>query len=63
MLGLARSSHYRLAHNYQHYQPVERPIPHTDRPQRAALSETERRVIIDLLLAEENADRSVVQTY
>lgn len=63
LLGLARSSYNRLAHNYQHYQPVERPIPHTDRSQPAALSETERRVIIDLILAEENSDRSVVQTY
>ncbi|MFC9557322.1 transposase, partial [Rhodococcus sp. NPDC056960] len=63
LLGLARSSYYRLAHNYQHYRPVEEPIPHIDRRQPAALSATERRVIIDLLLAEENADRSVVQTY
>ena len=63
LLGIPRSSYYRRAHHYRHYIPVTDPVPHTDRHQPAALSDTERTRIIDLILAEENADLSVVQVY
>lgn len=63
LLGVPRSSYYRRAHGYRHYTPVADPIAHTDRHQPAALSEAERTRIIDLILAEENADLSVVQVY
>jgi len=63
LVGIARSSYYRRAHHYRHYQPVTDPIPQRQRQQPAALSPAEKDTIIALILAEENADQSVCQIY
>ncbi len=63
MVGLPRSTYYRLSRGYRHYVPVPAPIPHRERQQPAALSSQERAEIIAVLTAEEYADHSVVQTY
>ncbi|WP_442802289.1 IS3 family transposase [Rhodococcus sp. PD04] len=63
LVGLARSSYYRLDRGYRHYRPAAAPIPHRQRRQPAALTGDERRRIVDLLLDEAHADLSVVQIY
>lgn len=63
LVGLPRSTYYRLHRGYRHYQPVPAPVPHLQRRQPAALSDRERAAIIDVLTSEEYADHSVVQTY
>ena len=51
LVGMARSTFYRLHRGYHHYQPVTAPVRHTDRPQPAALTPAERDQIITLLTA------------
>ncbi|WP_041789938.1 IS3 family transposase [Microlunatus phosphovorus] len=63
LLGMARSTYYRLSRGYRHYQPVTDPIRQADRVQPAALSQAEREQIITVLDQPEYADLSVVQTY
>lgn len=63
LLGVPRSSYYRRTRGYRHYVPVTEPVPHVQRRQPAALSDDERARIIELILAEENTDLSVVQVY
>ncbi|MFD6673657.1 transposase [Rhodococcus zopfii] len=63
LVGVPRSSYYRLARGYTHYRPVEHPTPHADRVQPAALVPAERQALVELLLAEENVDLSVAQVY
>jgi transposase InsO family protein len=63
LVGLPRSTYYRISRGYQHYQPVAVPVPHKDRDQPAALTEDERRQILDLLDRDEYEDLSVQQTY
>ena len=63
LVGLARSTYYRLARGYRHYRPVAEPVPHAQRRQPAALEEAERDGILEVLGREEYADLSVVQTY
>ncbi|MBB3035816.1 IS3 family transposase [Hoyosella altamirensis] len=63
LIGVARSSFYRITRGYQHYRPVTDPTPQARREQPAALSHTERDTIIDLLGCEEYMDLSVLQAY
>ena len=63
MVGLARSTYYRLSRGYQHYRPVAEPVPHRERRQPAALTEEERGEVVRVLTADPHADDSVVQTY
>lgn len=63
LVGIARSSYYRLERGYAHYVPVENPIPHKQRSQPAALTESEQYDVIAALEDERYADCSVVQTY
>lgn len=71
LVGLPRSSYYRVSQGYRHYQPVLVPVPHRDRVQPAALTQAERDQIIDLLTLHTNdaevtgdaEDLSVQQVY
>jgi putative transposase len=71
LVGVPRSTYYRLHRGYRHYQPVAAPIPHTDRVQPAALTPAERDQIITVLTdadiddeqAEVGEDLSVQQIY
>lgn len=63
VVGIARSSYYRRAHHYRHYQPVTDPVPHRQRQQPAALTQIEKDTVVELILAEKNADLSVCQIY
>jgi putative transposase len=63
LLGVARSTFYRVSRGYRHYRPVPAPMPHRDRTQPAALSALERQVIVNVLTCEEYQDLSVGQTY
>lgn len=63
LVGLPRSTFYRLSRGYRHYRPVAAPTAHRDRRQPAALSEAERAAITAALSADENEDLSVQQTY
>lgn len=63
MVGMARSTYYRLTRRYHHYQPVTDPTPQKDRHQPAALTAAERGAIIDVLESDEYAELSVVQTF
>jgi putative transposase len=63
LLGVPRSTYYRLSRGYQHYRPVAEPVPHRDRRQPAALDEVERGGILAALSQPEYGEKSVVQTY
>lgn len=63
LVGLARSTYYRIYRGYRHYQPVADPIPQADRVQPAALTQAERDHIAAILIREEYAKLSVDQTY
>lgn len=63
LVGLPRSTYYRISRGYQHYRPVAEPKPQRERRQPAALSEDERDQVFAVLSATEHADKSVVQTY
>ncbi|OUS95466.1 IS3 family transposase [Rhodococcus sp. NCIMB 12038] len=63
LVGLPRSTYYRLTRNYRHYRPVTDPIPQKKRRQPAALTADERTAIIAVLESDEYAELSVVQTY
>lgn len=62
-LGLARSTYYRRSRGYQHYRPVPNPLPQAQRQQPAALRQDENDTVLEVLIDEEYADKSVVQTY
>lgn len=62
-VGLARSTYYRRSRGYQHYKPVDTPLPQADRQQPAALAADERDSVIEVLTGDRYADKSVVQTY
>lgn len=49
LVGLPRSTYYRISHGYRHYQPVTNPVPHTARVQPAALSPAEHDQILAVL--------------
>lgn len=63
LLGMPRSRYYRLDRGYQHYTPVENPIPQRERPQPAALTEEEIQQVLDVLLDPDLTDKSLVQAY
>ncbi|MDV7199698.1 IS3 family transposase [Rhodococcus kroppenstedtii] len=63
LVGIARSTYYRLTRRYAHYRRVPTPIPHRERTQPAALTADERRRILDVVTDDDYADLSVVQTY
>lgn len=63
LVGLARSTYYRLSRGYRHYTPVAEPVAQRDRYQPAALTAAERAQAVAVLEAEEYADLSVVQAY
>lgn len=68
LVGVARSTYYRLSRGYRHYQPVKAPIVHADRVQPAALTSAERDQIIEVLTADPDPmaageDLSVQQMY
>lgn len=63
LVGLARSTYYRITRGYRHYRPAKAPVPQADRFQPAALTPTERDTIVAVLERDEYADLSVCQTY
>jgi putative transposase len=63
LVGLPRSTYYRLHRGYRHYRPVAAVMPHAERRQPAALSPAEMASIIAVLTADNYADLSVVQAY
>jgi putative transposase len=63
LVGLPRSTYYRLSRGYQHYRPVAEPVPHRERRQPAALDQTERDGALAVLSDTKYAEKSVVQTY
>lgn len=63
LVGIPRSTYYRIAHDYNHYRPVTNPTPHKNRHQPAALTAPERTTVVSVLEEDEYADLSVVQTY
>ena len=63
LVGLPRSTFYRVTRGYTHYVPVDRPVPCRDRRQPAALSPAERQNIVEVLTSPQYADLSVGQTY
>lgn len=63
LVGIARSTHYRITRDYQHYTPVTNPIAQADRYQPAALSAAEREQGVEVLTDEGYAKYSVVQAY
>ena len=52
LVGIARSTYYRLTRRYAHYRRVPTPIPHRERTQPAALTADERRRILDVVTDE-----------
>lgn len=63
LVGVARSTFYRITRAYQHYTPVTDPVPHADRVQPATLSDRERQEIRAVLFDDRFAELSVCQTY
>lgn len=63
LVGIPRSSFYRLSRGYRHYRAVVDPVPHRDRHQPAALTAAERGVVVEVLTDAQYLDVSVVQTY
>lgn len=63
LMGVPRSTYYRLSRGYTHYRPVTGPVAHTDRRQPAALSTIERDQVVTVLLDGKYANLSVLQTY
>lgn len=63
LVGIARSTFYRISRSYQHYRPAAEPIAQADRFQPAALTDVEREQVEMALLREEYADLSVAETY
>ncbi|PBC45601.1 IS3 family transposase [Rhodococcus sp. ACPA1] len=63
LVGLPRSTYYRLTHHYRHYRPVTDPIPQKNRQQPATLTAAERAAGVSALESAEYAELSVVQTY
>ena len=63
LVGLPRSTYYRLTHHYRHYRPVADPIPQKNRQQPATLTAAERAAGVSALESAEYAELSVVQTY
>ncbi|MDH6235324.1 IS3 family transposase [Cryobacterium sp. CG_9.6] len=63
LVGMPRSTYYRLSRGYQHYRPVAEAIPHRERRQPAALDTHERATILSVLCEPKYEDKSVVQTY
>ena len=56
LVGIARSTYYRLTRRYAHYRRVPTPIPHRERTQPAALTADERRRILDVVTDDDYAD-------
>lgn len=63
LLGVARSTYYRLSRGYHHYRPVTAPIAAVERRQPAALSAAEREQVVAVLGEDDSIDLSVLQTY
>ncbi|WP_433656361.1 transposase [Nocardia sp. CA-128927] len=63
LLGLTRSTFYRISRGYRHYQPVVVPVPQAQRYQPAALTTDERAQILCVLTDDDYSDLSVVQAY
>ena len=56
LVGLPRSTYYRVRRGYRRYQPVTTPVPHTERVQPAALTQAERDQIIAVLTDTDDID-------
>ncbi|MFW0788002.1 DDE-type integrase/transposase/recombinase, partial [Gordonia sp. CPCC 206044] len=63
LVGMPRSTYYRVVRGYRHYTPVVDPVAHADRDQPAALSAAERQQAIDVMSRSEYADLSIFQIY
>ncbi len=63
LVGLARSTYYRITQGYKHYVPVPEPVPQRQRHQPAALTQAERENIIDVLSSNKYAGLSVGQVF
>ena len=59
LVGLPRSTFYRVSCGYRHYQPVIWPVPHAARIQPAALSAAERDQIIAILTHTDDEEAGV----
>lgn len=62
-VGLPRSTFYRVSRGYDHYRPVQDPVPHGRRAQPAALSGRERDAVWEVLADPGHAGLSVGQLY
>lgn len=56
LVGLARSTYYRVSRGYRHYQPVTTPVPQAARFQPSALTQPERDQIIAVLTQVDGLD-------
>lgn len=63
LVGVARSTYYRIVQDYQHYQPVVDPVPQRERFQPAALTQAERDNILEVLTRNKYATLSVGQVF
>lgn len=63
LVGLARSTYYRISRDYRHYRRVQAPTPHAQRCQPAALTSEEKAEAFAVLTDEQFVDCSVLQTY
>ncbi|MFT4085580.1 MAG: DDE-type integrase/transposase/recombinase [Gordonia sp. (in: high G+C Gram-positive bacteria)] len=63
LVGLARSSHYRIAGGYSSYKPVRDPIPQAERTQPTTLTTAEQQSIHDALTDPRWDEESVSQVY
>lgn len=63
LVGVARSTYYRITRRYAHYRPVAEPVPQAKRRQPAALTAEERTVIVEVLSSDEHTDQSVIEAY
>lgn len=63
LAGMPRPTFYRISRGYQHYQPVDEPVPHRQRRQPAALTDAEKEEVVYALCDPAMEDRSVVQAY
>lgn len=63
LVGMPRSTYYKIIGDYHHYQPVADPVPHRERHQPAALSPAERAEVVEVLTSDIYETLSVTQTY
>lgn len=63
LVGLPRSTYYRIHRGYQHYTAVLVPVPAVERAQPSRLTDAEKATISEVLAREDNIDLSAQQVY